>query len=237
MHTVIIKNLSSIVLLLLVSCSSAPESTTSSSGEGQPFLTMELLPALKESLPPPPQNQLAQGGEVKELFSLQKSRKKKDCERAALEVEPALGNFFGPPHGPLTAQQVAQLDPFFVDIRHSSGPFIGKLKGVHVRKRPFEVIKGLKPCVKQETSLSYPSGHGLFAEIYALVLTDLFPNLKDKIQTRADTVAKDRVLSGVHYPSDVSAGRVMGQKIYAEMVKSEKYQEAFKTAKGRVSNK
>ena len=50
---------------------------------------------------------------------------------------------------------------------------------------------------------------------YALVLAEMLPEHKAELIARGEQIGEDREVGGVHYPSDVAAGR----KIAAEIVK------------------
>ena len=51
------------------------------------------------------------------------------------------------------------------------------------------------------------------------------------IRARARTYARDRVVCGVHYPSDIEAGRLAGLAIIAAMRDDARYQEALVAAR------
>lgn len=192
------------------------------------FLKASVYSDLRQSLrPPPATDSKEQQEDEQEIIHLQRSRKSSDCRRAESEIEATLGNFYGRPNGPLTKAQVDHLNDFFKILRNEAAAFIGKLKEEYPRRRPYQYMKGISPCIKKETSNSYPSGHAIFAELYSRVLTDLFPNEKAEINARDETIGKDRVLTGLHYPSDVRGGRRVGRMIYEELKKSKSYQEAF----------
>lgn len=196
------------------------------------FLDAKVYTALKKSLPAPPaKNSKEQKAEEVEILQIQSSRKQADCDRAASEVDATLGAFYGAPNGPLSAAQVERLDEFFKLLRNEAGAFIGKLKAEFPRQRPFQYVKGVETCIKQETSPAYPSGHGILAELYSLILVDLFPNKRREITLRSDVLGRDRVLAGLHHPSDIKSGRLVGNKLYQELRKSKSFQEAFAEAK------
>ena len=227
--------LSGLFLAFLLGCSSTPKSSHAPTA-GPKFLDIQIYSTLKQVLPPPPlKDSAAQKEDEKELFKLQKSRSTVDCDRAASEIDATFSEFYGPPLGPLTSSQVAKLGDFFSDVRRETGSFIGRLKSEYPRPRPYVYIEGLSPCIKREASDSYPSGHAILAEVFALILIDLFPSDKSKIEARSEMIGKDRVLAGVHHPSDISSGRAVGQQIFTELRKSEKFQTAFQNEKTILS--
>ena len=99
------------------------------------------------------------------------------------------------------------------------------------RHRPFSYIKGVTACVPTEESPSYPSGHGTISKLYALVLMDLYPTEKDKLEKRGIEIGQHRVQIGVHHPTDIEAGRKLADLLYSELKKSKKYQDRFEKLK------
>jgi acid phosphatase (class A) len=90
------------------------------------------------------------------------------------------------------------------------------------RPRPYAADSTLRPCLDHPTNASYPSGHSLGGNLIAIVLADALADtsLKGRIYDRGWTFAKNRVLGGVHYPSDILAGRIaanlIAQRLYQE---------------------
>jgi undecaprenyl-diphosphatase len=60
---------------------------------------------------------------------------------------------------------------------------------------------------------SFPSGHTLHAVAFALVGLAYFPSLAPVVVPFTVLVALSRVVLGLHYPSDVLAGIVIGALI------------------------
>jgi acid phosphatase (class A) len=89
------------------------------------------------------------------------------------------------------------------------------------RPRPFEADASVTPCSENVARLrgngSYPSGHAAFGWAWALVLAELDPDRADAILTRGREYGDSRVVCGVHYPSDVEAGRVLAAAAVARL--------------------
>lgn len=95
--------------------------------------------------------------------------------------------------------------------------------------RPRPLIGNDKPlCVKREawmaTNGSYPSGHSMIGWGWALVLSELAPDRAEALMENARDYGESRVICGVHYESDVEAGRLLG----SAMVAREHAEPAFK---------
>jgi undecaprenyl-diphosphatase len=85
------------------------------------------------------------------------------------------------------------------------------LKGVFLRPRPFMSLEGINLLVPQGKSFSMPSNHAV--NIFAFVAPFYFmtkDRLKHILLLIAVLVALSRVYVGVHYPSDVAAGAILG---------------------------
>lgn len=59
-------------------------------------------------------------------------------------------------------------------------------------------------------SHSYPSGHATVGAMMAILLADMVPEQRVALFARGWEYGDARVVSGVHFPSDVEAGRILG---------------------------
>lgn len=88
------------------------------------------------------------------------------------------------------------------------------LKNLVARVRPYEVIDDLKILVPEERSFSFPSGHAGHAFAAAVVLYCMLPKKYGiPALVLAGLIAVSRMYVGVHYPTDVLAGAVIGTGI------------------------
>ncbi len=85
------------------------------------------------------------------------------------------------------------------------------LKNLFVRTRPYEVIDGLQRLIGPQGSHSFPSGHTASAFSCAVVI---FLNIKKRygipVLTAAFLMGFSRLYVGVHYPTDVLCGALLG---------------------------
>jgi acid phosphatase (class A) len=103
-----------------------------------------------------------------------------------------------------------------LDVRTIGTP----AKNHFARKRP--ALDNDKPiCVPREdwmrTNASYPSGHSMVAWSWALILTEAMPDKADALLKLGQESGDSRVVCGVHYPSDVEAGRVLASGMVARL--------------------
>jgi acid phosphatase (class A) len=81
------------------------------------------------------------------------------------------------------------------------------------RPRPFALDRGIKPLLSETWSSSYPSGHAAFGYLNAIVLSCIVPEKIDVIYDRARQYAHNRVILGIHYPTDTQAGLISASVI------------------------
>ncbi len=78
------------------------------------------------------------------------------------------------------------------------------------RERPVSSEPGLEPLLGVPASTSFPSSHAAMSFAGATILAYFHPSLWPLYYVLAFLVTWTRVYAGVHYPSDVLAGTVVG---------------------------
>jgi len=219
----------SVSLAILNGCASTSDGYAVHPVPTEPkFISATLYDKFKAALKAPPAaGTAAQEADEKALLEIQNQRTAADCERAASEVKLSLQSFFGAPNGPLKEEEIPKLESFFSQIRNDTDYFIQRLKKDFPRPRPFLYVKGLAPCVLKESTQAYPSGHATIARVQARILAMLYPDRIEGFLARARTIGQDRILGGVHHPSDVKAGEALGDAVYEALKKSKSYAEAL----------
>jgi undecaprenyl-diphosphatase len=84
------------------------------------------------------------------------------------------------------------------------------LKSRLVRERPYISLPGITPGTRALDRYSFPSGHTLHAVSFTTLAVTSFPELAWLLVPFAVLVAASRVVLGLHYPSDVAAGALIG---------------------------
>ena len=78
------------------------------------------------------------------------------------------------------------------------------------RNRPFERFKEIQFILPPPDRFSFPSGHTAGAFLLAILLSSFYPVLSLPLFVWAGGVGLSRIYLGVHYPSDVLAGVLLG---------------------------
>jgi acid phosphatase (class A) len=154
------------------------------------------------------------------------ARAKKDSGLSLFLFASAVGPDFKPGKFPKT-------EALFAKVRAAIGGAIDVPKDHWKRKRPYQMDPQLV-LGDPERSFSYPSGHSTRGIVYSLLLADIFPDKKEPIFEIGRTIGWDRVLIGKHFPTDVVAGRVLGQAIYRELSSSAAFQSDLAEAKAEA---
>ena len=68
----------------------------------------------------------------------------------------------------------------------------------------------------------------------AILLAQIVPEKRDALFARGREYGENRVIDGVHYPSDIEAGRIDGTLVAAALMANPEFQKAFAEAKVEV---
>jgi acid phosphatase (class A) len=166
---------------------------------------------LTRLLPPPPaEGSPEAAADLDQVLALQ--AKRTDAQAAACVADQEYSVFrFADVVGPgFDAAYLPLTTAYFSQAVDAAKVTVDAAKGHWDRRRPFLVDSRVQPCDKPSKSASYPSGHATAGMAMGILLADLIPEEHDAIMARAVQFGWHRVMGGVHFPSDVAAGRVAG---------------------------
>ncbi len=176
------------------------------------------LPALLPA--PPAADSPATRAELELLLQWQHARTPAQAARCVVIENEDIFLFGAEVLGPwFNAGALPQTAIFFAQVREDFIPINRAAKALWPRRRPPVVDPRIKPCVELSDSGAYPSGHGMQSALWAALLSEIFPERAADFQRRADETRRYKLLSGVHYPSDLVAGRQVGEAIARELMK------------------
>ena len=84
------------------------------------------------------------------------------------------------------------------------------LKSNLVRERPYIGHPNIQVGSQPLDSYSFPSGHTLHAVLFTIIAVAWFPALAAVLIPLAVLIALSRVILGLHYPTDVMVGALIG---------------------------
>jgi undecaprenyl-diphosphatase len=104
------------------------------------------------------------------------------------------------------------------------------IKHLTDRPRPFfehdAIVRSVYP-----TGFSFPSGHTAMAFMMAAILAKQYPRYRIAFYLLACLVGFSRIYLGVHYPSDVIAGAIVGYAIAKWMISFKNIKESIEPIK------
>ena len=84
------------------------------------------------------------------------------------------------------------------------------IKRWNARPRPYRTCPGIRACARSLDEFSFPSGHTLHSVAFSLILTVYYPVFGLFVWPFTVLLAVSRIVLGLHYPSDVIVGALIG---------------------------
>ena len=197
------------------------------------FVSAAQINAFQVLPTPPAADSDTTRSELALLHRLEAARTAEQAQRAMADdknesifiYQSVLGASFTAAALPLTAA-------FSVRVKNDEGINTAPAKDGFQRVRPYNLDKTLHPvCTTKTKNDSYPSGHTTTGYMMALALIDLVPEQRDAILARADDYANNRLVCGVHYPSDLQASKLLAYSIHAVIAQHPQYQKEMNAAR------
>jgi len=175
-------------------------------------------------LPPPPDVSSPMGrADEQQVAAIVAARSRTEMFQAEEEAKRTVF-FFEPSIGPgFTEQRLPVTAAFFKRVGSDVRGLVDLAKSYWQRPRP--------DGGKQR---SYPSDHAAFGAACAILLGELLPAKRDAVFNQARTFAENRIVLGVHYPSDVASGWTAGTLAAYAMLHNEAFQRDFAAARAEL---
>lgn len=236
---------------LLVGCQTPPTTSPEAVGEFRKgsgylngYLNPKQLPDSLALLPPPPAPGSAQAAADLETFK--STRSLRDTPRWALATQdanlkfPAAARTFECALGmPISQEATPHLNMLLRRTLLDAGLATYAAKDKYNRQRPFVVEKSATCTPAEEPMLSkdgsYPSGHASLGWAWALVLVQAAPQNMNALLQRGYAFGQSRVVCGVHWQSDVDAGRLVGAATVARLQSDEAFRAQLALARDEIS--
>jgi acid phosphatase (class A) len=212
-------------------------------------------------LPPPPADEASQARDLAQVRAAQQARTPQQAAQAEASstvdvflFASVLGPRFTPDRVPTTAS-------FLQRVYRSSLPYLQSTKNCWNRLRPFVIDPTLAPLARSLASTrvrsapppaaslplagspctapaadisfapSYPSGHATVGALMAILLAEMVPERRSALFEFGWGYGDARVISGVHFPSDVEAGRILGTMLAEVMQQDARFRADLRGAR------
>jgi hypothetical protein len=196
-----------------------------------PFVTPEQFDFDAIIGKPPTDDSPQHTAEVDQMLAMQEHRTAAEEKRCKAEekVTPfvfseIVGESFNSKALPVTAT-------LFRKVTTESTEIAGVPKEKYARVRPPIADKRIHPCVSLEKTGSFPSGHATRGVVWATLVAEIFPDKRDQIIARGKLIGQDRVIGGMHFPSDIVAGQKLGAAIAKKLLANPEFMAEFEKAK------
>jgi acid phosphatase (class A) len=191
-----------------------------------------LLPAPPEPGSPEDRLDLDNTYNVHVAATLKEIALSKDEDKLSIfHFAPAIGPWFQPGKFPKT-------EALFQEVEVEAKAVTDTGKKHWQRARPYNADPvRFSHAIEHEgkTSYSYPSGHSTRGTVFALLLAELFPEQREAILAKGREAGWLRVQGGVHYPTDIYAGRVLGQSLARTFLANPAFQQKFAEVKAELA--
>ena len=225
----------SLALLLIVTPAFALSDAPYISGKDlDPVL---LLPS------PPALGSKAQASDMAAVLAAQKSRTKAQAAKAEVDAPLAISQFTEVLGPAFNKDNLPKLNAFLVKVSREANTYTNTVKDFWKRPRPFETNPAVHPPggmkattldLQGQPTVSFPSGNAAFGAEMAVILADMVPEKRAELFARGWELGTDRIVGGVHYPTDVQAGRLIGTVMVSLMMQNPAFRADLAEAKAEL---
>jgi acid phosphatase (class A) len=217
-------------VLLLVATSARAADQDHHYLQAKAVLPQNLLPA------PPAVGSEEWKSEIDTLLAIQASRNSAQVARFKAEEKLTLAAFASVMPDFFNSENLPKLENLLNAVADDSKFFTSAAKDRFQRQRPAKEDNRIQPLGKPEDDMSYPSGHATKGILWAMILAKLEPGRSTKLMERGREIGWDRVIGGKHHPSDIMAGRVLGQAIARVLLRNAEFKADLKEAQAEYES-
>jgi acid phosphatase (class A) len=184
--------------------------------------------------PPPGPEDPRTTAELDELRRIQATRSPERVALAQADVAETVFRLLTIFGRPFTPAQLPTVAAFFRNLTDDGAFATGPAKRAFGRPRPYVLARDLAPVCPLATNRAYPSGHTTVGYFMGVVLAAMVPEERARIFARTQEFAESRLVCGVHYRSDIEAGRIAGTVLAAAAMRHPDFQRDFTAARSEL---
>jgi acid phosphatase (class A) len=186
--------------------------------------------------PPPAAGSPLAAAELAEVRRTAAAATKAEWDRAKWDNDHEDATMFAPVFGagfdlkalPATAKLMSE-------VRHDEAIAATLAKNYFKRTRPWLIDTSVRTCSRDEApQSSYPSGHTTMGFAMAVVLAHAAPALGPQLLARAREYARERIVCGMHFRSDIVAGETLGTAVAVMMLRNPDFQADVAAARAEL---
>jgi acid phosphatase (class A) len=186
---------------------------------------------LPRLLPPPPAADSEAGRrDLAAVLALQAARTASDVAQAQADQKVSVFRFADVLGDAFTAERVPKTAALAERACREAASITARAKKHWQRPRPAVADTAVKPVVAIATDGAYPSGHATCGYLWAIVLGDMLPEKRAELFARGVRYGTNRIVGGVHYPTDAEAGRLGAAVIATALFANPAFRTALEAA-------
>jgi acid phosphatase (class A) len=184
--------------------------------------------------PPPTMDSPAGNADLQAVLAAVNSRTDEEIKQVQADDQRIVFRFADVMGQNFRSEDLPFATQFFQQVYEDGNAATVAAKAYFKRQRPFVVDPDIKIIVVQAPDFSYPSNHSTFAYEAGILLAAMVPEKAAAIFERAAGYAHNRVIAGVHFPTDVEAGRISGSVIDNSLLHDAHFLTEFEHAESEV---
>ncbi|RDJ27472.1 phosphatase PAP2 family protein [Bosea caraganae] len=186
---------------------------------------------------PPAQNSPENRKEFEEVLQLTLSRTPEREKAAIADQYQTLARFLEGMGVDAKLNEHREVRLLFREAQVELGILLLGVRRLTARQRPFTVWNKVrvKPCPGgRPEGTSFPSTHAATAALYAALLGEAVPEMKDKFEERVASYDESRLICGFHYRSDLPAGDKAGRLVATALLLDRAFRSRFDETRAEI---
>lgn len=197
------------------------------------------LADFRQVIPAPPENDSPAGmADLETVLNVQKWRtpeqikeaKRVDKQSAFGFARPVLGEWY-------RSGDFPEVKAIIDELGNRANQVCEAAKKHWDRPRPYQRDPRVEPVTGRPGNASYPSGHSFGATMWAIIYAEAFPEYAKEFDEQAHRAMWGRVMAGVHFPTDTTAGYQLAHAVGAEMLKDPEVKRKIRTIREVIDRK
>ena len=199
------------------------------------YISINQVNLAKLLAPPPAAQSEQQKLDLMAVLEAQHGRTASQGERAVADNDLSIFRIAGEVLGlTFTAARIPKTTIFFSSVNQDARAVISATKDVWDRPRPFKVSSEVRAIGNLPNNGSYPSWHATQGYLAAIILAIMLPEKSDSLFARGREYGQNRVLAGVHFPTDIEAGRIAATVMAVAFMQNDKFLKEFAESKAEL---